>query len=427
MSTTSTNLQGDFKEAYASEIENLIPQCAVIQQEVPFVSREKRTGNLFHLPVIVTSSQGYTYGAVSSGSLTLNDAVSMNTQDAQIQGVQLCLQNRISFEAVAKSKQNSFKQATKLVVDDSVESMRKRLELMFLYGGSTTGLGTITQNSDSNVSATVTRLTVDAGQWSAGIWSGLENAKVNFYYSTSTLVSSGADAIFTVTGVDPDNRYLTITGTATGITALESAVTSNATVRPYFQGAYGVEANGLQAILSNTGTLFNISASTYSLWKANIISITGTLSYGRIQQAVAKCTVRGLDEDVTVLVNPMVYIDISNQITALRRFTDAESNKKGEMGTADALTFYGPQGAKVKVIPHLFVKQGDCFVVPMKRVLRVGALDMSFSLLGNDSDENFLYPVPGTSAYFFYLYSLQALIVMTPARCAYVSGFLPTS
>lgn len=425
--TSSSNLQGDFKEAYASSIENLIPQCAILQQEVPFVSREKRTGNLFHLPVIVTSSQGFTYGAVSSGALTLNDAISMNTQDAQIQGIQLCLQNRISFEAVAKSKQNSFKQATKLVVDDAAESMRKRLELMFIYGGSTTGLGTITQNSDSNVSATQTRITVAEGQWSAGIWSGLENAKVNFYYSTSTLVSSGADAIFTVTQVDPDNRYLYITGTATGITALESAVTAQTTVRPYFQGAFGVEASGLEAILSNTGTLFNISASTYSLWKANIITTTGALNYAKIQQAVAKCTTRGLDEDVTVLVNPMVYIDVANQITALRRFTNAEDNKNGAMGATDALTFFGPQGAKVKVVPHLYVKQGDCFVVPMKRVLRVGAIDVSFSLLGNDSDENFLYPVPGTSAYFFYLYSLQALIIMTPARCAYISGFTPTT
>lgn len=425
--TNSTNLQGDFKEAYASEIENLIPQCAFIQQEVPFISREKRTGNLFHLPVILTSSQGFTYGAVSSGALTLNDAISMNTQDAQIQGIQLCLQNQISFEAVAKSKQNSFKSATKLVIDDSVESMRKRLELMFIYGGSTGGLGLITQNSDSNVSATVTRITVAEGSWSAGIWSGLENAKVNFYYSTSTLVSSGADAIFTITSIDPDNRYLTITGTATGITALESAVTGQTTVRPYFQGAFGVEATGIQAILANTGTLFNIDAATYSLWRSNLLPITGSLNYGRIQQAVAKCTVRGLDEDVVVLVNPMVYIDVSNQITALRRFTNAEDNKTGKMGASDSLTFYGPQGAMVKVVPHLFVKQGDAFVLPMKRVLRIGALDMSFSLLGNTSEENFLYPIPGTSAYFFYLYSLQALIIMTPARCAYISGFLPTS
>jgi len=425
--TNSTNLQGDFKEAYASEIENLIPQCAFVQQEVPFISREKRTGNLFHLPVILTSSQGFTYGAVSSGALTLNDSISMNTRDAQIQGIQLCLQNQISFESVAKSKQNSFKSATKLVIDDSVESMRKRLELMFIYGGSTTGLGTITQNSDVNVSATETTIIVDEGQWSAGIWSGLENSKFNFYEGASTLVSSGADAVFTLASVDPDTRTLTITGTATGISALEARVTAVATVRPYFQGAFGVEASGIQAILSNTGTLFNIDAATYSLWRANLLPITGSLNYGRIQQAVAKCTVRGLDEDVVVLVNPMVYIDVSNQITALRRFTNAEDNKTGKMGASDSLTFYGPQGAMVKVVPHLFVKQGDAFVLPMKRVLRIGALDMSFSLLGNTSEENFLYPIPGTSAYFFYLYSLQALIIMTPARCAYISGFLPTS
>ncbi len=425
--TTSTSLQGDFKEAYATKIENLIPQCAFIQQEVPFVPKQQRTGNLYHLPVIVTSAQGFTYGLVSSGALTLNNAVSMQTQDAQVQGVQLCLQNTISFEAVAKSQQNSFETATKLVIDDSAESQRKRLELMFLYGQSTTGLGTITQNSDSNISGTSTRITVEPGQWSAGIWSGLENAQFNFYYSTSTLVSSGADAIFTVTGVDPINRYLTVTGTATGITALETAVTGQTTVRPYFLGAFGVEAAGLEAILTNVGTLFNISAATYSLWRSNVITITGALNYGRIQQAVAQCTVRGLDEEVTVLVNPMAYIDVSNQITALRRFTNAEDNKSGKMGGGETLSFYGPQGAMVKIQPHLFVKAGDCFIVPMKRLVRVGALDMSFSLLGNQSEQDFLYPIPGTSAYFFYLYSLQAIILMTPARAAFMTGFLPTT
>jgi hypothetical protein len=422
MGTASTNLQGDFKEAYASKIENLIPQCAYLQQEVPFVSRQQRTGNLYHLPVILSSSQGFTYGAVSTGAMTLNNAVSMNMGDAQIQGVQLCLQNTLSFEAVAKSKENSFEAATKLVIDDSTESMRKRLELMFLYGGATTGLGLITQASHSNVSGTETRLTITESEFSAGIWSGLENAQINFYRGTNTLISSAADAIFVVKTVDPDNRYLYVTGTSTGITALESADTSYATLRPYFVGSFGVEASGLHAILNNATTLFNIDAATYSLWKANVITITG-----RIQQAVAKCTVRGLDEEVVVLVNPMAYIDVSNQITALRRFTSASDNKKGEMGTSDELSFYGPQGAAVKVVPHLFVKQGDCFIVPLRRLQRIGSLDLSFSLLGNDSDEDFLYPIPGTSAYFFYLYSLQALIVMTPARCAYMTGFLPSS
>lgn len=425
--TASTNIQADFKEAYASKIENLIPQCAYIQQEVPFVTRQQRTGNLYHLPVILSSSQGFTYGLVSAGAMTLNSAITMNMGDAQIQGVQLCLQNTLSFEAVAKSKENSFESATKLVIDDSTESMRKRLELMFLYGGSDGGLGLITEDSQTAVSATSTSFIITEAEWSAGIWSGLENAEVNFYTGTDTLVSSGDDAIFVISTVDPDTRTILVTGTSTGNTALVSAIDAAATVRPYFKASFGVEASGLKAIMENTGSLFNIDAAAYSLWKANTLSITGVLNYGRIQQAVAKCTVRGLDEDVAVLVNPMSYIDVSNQITALRRFTSSSDNKKGEMGTSDELSFYGPQGAMVKVIPHLFVKQGDAFVVPLRRLQRVGSLDMSFSLLGNESDEDFLYPIPGTSAYFFYLYSLQAIICMTPARTAYISGFLPSS
>lgn len=424
--TASPNLQGNFKEAYASQITDIMPGATPLQKAVPFVARERRTGNLFHLPVIVTSCQGFTYGLVSSGILTLNDAVTMQTLDAQIQGVQLCLQNQISFESMAKSRQNSFKPAQDLVIDDSVESMRKRIEIGLFYGQSTKGLGLVTQSSQSNVSATQTRITITPGQWSAGIWSVLQNGKFNFYTGTSTLVSSGADAVFTLLKLDPDNRYLYITGTATGITALEAAVGAAATVRPYFQGAYGVESAGLELIMTNTGTLFNIDADQYSLWKSNVMNITGSLNYGRIQQGVAKATVRGLDEDVTAWVNPMAFIDVSNQITALRRFTNSEDNKKGAMGGGDKLNFYGPQGGMVSVVPHLFVKAGDCFITPLSRLMRVGAIDMSFSLLGNDSKEDFLYPIPGSSAFFFYLYSLQALLVTTPARCTYITGFLPT-
>jgi hypothetical protein len=35
----------------------------------------------------------------------------------------------------------------------------------------------------------------------------------------------------------------------------------------WHKGAYGIEFAGVQAIMQNTGTLFNISAASYNLWQ----------------------------------------------------------------------------------------------------------------------------------------------------------------
>ncbi len=53
-------LNGLFKEVYASQVENLIPENSILQKKIAFNQREK-IGNAFHQPVKLTASQGFTY------------------------------------------------------------------------------------------------------------------------------------------------------------------------------------------------------------------------------------------------------------------------------------------------------------------------------------------------------------------------------
>ena len=49
--TTPAQLSGLFKEAYGDEVMDLVPEVAKIIKLVPFVQRDKETGNLYHQPV----------------------------------------------------------------------------------------------------------------------------------------------------------------------------------------------------------------------------------------------------------------------------------------------------------------------------------------------------------------------------------------
>ena len=129
----------------------------------------------------------------------------MVTQDAQIQGSMIIERNQIGYRAVTASMESeaAFGKVFDTVVENMYESMGKRLEIGFLYGGSGLGLAT----SAANTSSTVTTITFTAASWSSGIWGGLQGAQVQFYNSTGadigagSLISSGADSIFTVGAV----------------------------------------------------------------------------------------------------------------------------------------------------------------------------------------------------------------------------------
>ena len=66
--TTTTDLNGLFKQAYADQIENLIPEDSQLTRAIKFRGRDKMLGDKYNQPVIVRSEQGFTYSRPNNGT-----------------------------------------------------------------------------------------------------------------------------------------------------------------------------------------------------------------------------------------------------------------------------------------------------------------------------------------------------------------------
>jgi hypothetical protein len=419
MATEPSNLTGLFKEVYGDSVENLIPDAAKLTKRVPFVPKAKQNGNKYNQPVVVNQEAGFTYAGPTDGAFALNDAVSMQLENAEVQGSQCVLRSALAYDSAAMSANSkaAFLEATELLVENMMESSAKRLEISSWYGR--LGIAAVVLNSDSNVSATRTSFTISAASWSSGIWSGLEGAKLQFYRpDLTTLISSGADSIFTVYSVNPGSRVITVDGTATGITALDTAIGSYAVV-PFFNGSNGKEMYGIDYIIQNTGSLFGIDAAVYDLWKSNVVTVSGQLTMGKILSAVSVAVGRGLNEDLTVWVSPATWANLASDLAALRMYDGSYNKSKAENGM-ESICYYGQNG-KIEIISHNIIHDGDCFGLPLKRVKRLGAQDISFKTPGRD-DEIFLQ-LPSNAGFELRNYYNQAVFIETPARCFKITGF----
>ena len=197
-------------------------------------------------------------------------------------------------------------------------------------------------------------------------------------------------------------------------------ISATKALKVYFKGAYGKEMSGLDKIITNTGTLFNINASVYDLWRGNVVSTTGTLNLNKVQKAVATAVERGLDEEAVLLVSPRTWQDLSAEQSAYRKFDSSYDSKEMENGS-ERLVFYSQNG-KIEVISHNCVKAGEAFIVPLKRVKRVGSTDITFETPGR-SDEIFLH-LANNAGFELRCYADQAILVETPARCVKITGIV---
>jgi hypothetical protein len=421
VNTTST-LDGLFKVVYGEGPVNAVPEVAIIQKEVKFQKADK-IGKSYNFPVILTQEAGVTYLAAGAGVSTLNDSVAAELKEAVVDANQIIIRGQMDYEAAAKAvnSKEAFQSASELLVENLMETASKRLEMAFLYGRSANGLGF--GDSSTNQSATSTRVLMLASTWAPGIWSGVENGVINFYTGANALVSSGVNADFVITSVDHANRYVFVSGTATGITALDTALAAG-DCYIHWKGARAVEPIGIDAILTNTGSQFGINAATYSLWSGSIFATGGgALTVAKILNAVALAVSKGgLMEEASVLLSPRTYMNLAGTITDLRRQNGGQKEITG-IGGFENIQLMGPNG-KLNLVPHAYVKEGEAFVVPFKRFKRVGSQEFSFETPGR-AGELFLH-VPDRNAYELRLYGAQAIICTQPAKCVKLTGIVNT-
>lgn len=394
-------LNGLFKTVYADKIKDLIPEGVKLLKMIPFNSAQKALGNTFNTPLVLGLEHGVTYGGSTGTAFSLNDSIASEMQEAQVKGCEMVLRSALSVGAAARSisSQGAFEQSTKLLVRNMLKSMHIRLEVQLLYGQ--VGIARISDVSAAPV------VSICASEWAPGIWSGAKNMKIEIRSQAGTLRGTA-----TVENVDMANKTITIDALPVGTTGNADAENSAADVI-YYSGAYNKEFAGLHKMITNTGTLFNVDASAYELFKGNIVEV-GTdstagaafISFEKIEESVAVAMEKGLmDEDVTCLVHPKHWNKLMTDLAAKRMFDSSYSEKSLKQGT-QAIEFYGQNG-KISVVASLFVKEGNAYVFPEKELERIGSTDVTFEMPGYEG--KFFRLLEDVNGYELRCYTDQAL------------------
>lgn len=355
-----------------------------------------------------------TYSAANPtlGAFALQDAVAAVFKDAQVEGSQMLIRSQMSYEAAARASNDkkAFVKATSLMVKNMVNSMAKRLEISNLYGRR--NLGQIASGTGAMGSRTYT---ISAQQWASGIWAGSEGMRldvVDTATNTGATVILNANAAVVIGSVDLSARQLSVTGNAADLTAIDGAIATGAFMIP--RGSLNNDVYGLDRIVTNTGTLYNIDASSYALWRGNVVDNSGVaLSFAKILNALARAVERGLDEDVVCMLSPKTWANISTDQAALRRYDDSYKGSKLENGSVE-YSFFGQNG-RIDIVSSIYVKEGECFIFPPKLLKRIGAMDISFKMPGRPQEEFFLELV-SNAGYELRAYTDQTLFAEAPAK-----------
>lgn len=398
---TPTSLAGDFKNIYQdSGLVDAIPTWGIVQDRYTFEEAES-LGQYYIFGVTLQKEHGATYApssGSSSGAQTLNASVAGYVAQVQVEGFAIYMRSRLSYDAAAKASRagkKAFAQAYGAILKNLKESHQYRLELSLIYGRD--GLGIVSANA-SGV------LTLTTASWATGIWAaGLKDCILEAFTTTAASATQH-NGDLTISAVSVSNKQVTVTGT-------NAAVVANDIL--YFKGAKTTtgynECPGLYRILTNTGTLFNVDASSYDAWKSQSYPVGGNLSMTAILQASALGMSYGLEKGL-LLCAPEKFAQLGIDEAALRRYVNETPNtKRGVKGVSFQL---GP--VEIEVMAHPFVKQGEPMLIPDKHVHRVGATDITFGMPG--SDEKMEVHVTDTTSLEIRSMSDQGIYIERPAH-----------
>jgi hypothetical protein len=387
-------MNGLFKEIYASDLQDLIPDGVKLLQKIPFSKKDKMLGNFYHFPVILGQEHGVTFSGSGDEAFDLLAPIAGQIKDATVQGSQLVMRSAMSYAQAARSAEGgakAFKQATKYLVGNMLRSVTKKLEIEMLYGQ----IGYATLAVMGAPSAT---LPIPAAQWAPGIWAGAEKMPIEIRDS------AGANPVSrTVVSVDFAARTVTV----------NSPYQAAAGDVIWHQGAYGNEFAGLHKIITATTPLFGVDPTAYSLFKGNEYDASASaLSFAKVQEAIAKAVEKGLDSDVMVLVNPEVWSDLLTDQAALRMYDSSYGPAKMENG-AKELKFHGQNGA-IEIVPSIYCKRGFAYGISLDEMVRVGSTDVTFRrpIQGDE----FFRDLESNAGYELRCYTDQALACSAPGR-----------
>jgi hypothetical protein len=401
-----------FKRVWGDGTIKALPKFAKLQEEVPFSKRE-RLGDMYVVPVVLQFEHGFSYGVYQDGAFSLNAAVAGKVLQAQVRGAMIVLRSQLSYEDIFKAAESgpaAFESATSLVVENMQRSFAKRQEISFWYGQ--TGLATV-----SGITAHV--ITVTDATWAPGMWSGMKDCVLSSYSGitgsdTAHDAPSGTGTVagIVVSSVSMSAKTITVTGDSTTVANDVLFFFGSRTASAF------KECAGLDKIMTNTGTLFNIDAGSYELWKSNARAVGGPFSMLAALNGVSDAQNMGLDDDCKLWTPTKRWNALNADQAALRRYGAYAS--KAENGS-EGIVYHSVNG-QTEIVAHPFLKEGEAFLTvnPKKRIMRVGATDITFRRPG--MSENIFRELVDNAGLELRAFSDQAVLIQLPAQCTKYTG-----
>lgn len=410
--TQTSNLNGFFYEIY-DKIVDPIPEMAKLMAKVGFKGGALEIGNKLHLNVVVSDEGGFTYSKPNGGAFTVNEGVSFETQDAQVDAFQLLLQGSVDYESAARasSSRKAFLELVGKKLQVMVASTKRRFESELWYGQSDTMLGTV-----ASVGTPRTTFVISQLEWAPMMWQGKKGHKIDFY-ATGATGALRANGVYSIVSVDLDTRTITVDK------ALDAAVVATDNIA--WSGSYGAAANDPQTcagairIASNKTTMFNINAALYDVWAGNVFDVptlaggASRLSLGLVMKAMGRLANRGLDGDVILWVSPATWSTLVTDQAALRRY-GAEITSIAKNGAKGIEFFY--QTGKVTIIGHGMMKEGYAVVTEINKWKRVGSQDFSFKTPGLEEGRDIFWHDPNKAGFSYRYYGGQSLFCEMPSH-----------
>lgn len=426
-------ISGDFKEVYGDEVISLIPKQYSLQKKIRFEKGEKDPGNYYNESITLADEAGVTHGVAEDGAFTLDPPVPMINRQARVRDSSIVLRAAIANDIIQRSRggKQAFKKATELVVQSMLNAIAKRVEVTLIYGSSVNGLARVTKSAtppvidDTVPAASTGTFPIAAGHWAPGIWAGAKGVKLDAYKYNATLSSQAFIGTCSVLLADYDNKTLKLVGAKAAMDAIALALETDmgggdVDVVFCYKGSRGKEMVGLDRVCTNTGSLFNIDAAEFDLWKSNEYTSTGELSETKINSAIMKLVSRGGENEVGLIVPVRAWnVLMSAAATGpTARVVENYNPKEVSFGHENVVMRHAL--GKMEVIASLYLKEGDIFILDFKTLKRVGNQEVTFK--SPLDEKQFVLPLADADGVEFRCRTQQALFCNALLRNGKMSG-----
>lgn len=425
-----------FKSVYG-KLHELGPKDYPLQREIPFAEGAK-VGNDFVETFVLSHEVGWTIAGTGQDAFDINPAISGVVKETTITPSQTMLSSVLPNAFISRSAgggAKAFADGTKHVMSNHIKSHGKLQEILRIHGQSPallgyvsyaasgtiyrgvayTGSGTITLTKADGTTVVFTNgvnttgtlgvypILMAPGNYAAGIWVASENAVVYQVDSTGVIVGSG-----NLVTTDSDLGIIYVNFVPT----VASSTTSH---RLCFQGQEAVkDMVGMKKIMTNTGSLFGISAAQFSLWRGNTVDLgQKKFNLKAVQVGVSQAVnAGGLEEPLLILVAPRTFGGMITDEAALRKY-DASYQGASAKNGFESITFYAANGTNT-IMPHRMVMEGDVMGIVKTDWLRSGSAEISFQVPGIDKE--MIFPLQNQAGWCVRSFSDQFIICRRPAN-----------